>query len=89
MSTKIEEFYRESNEGNSENSSTTLYEVEILHILVYFYHLSYCFWLIFGPCWAMFMTCFVVLIEMILLPILRSQLGQVCSRFKGLLLGRS
>ena len=60
-----------------------LQEVGILPTLVSFYHLSYCFGLLLGPRYAMFMACFVVLTG--IWPILRSQLRQGCSQSKGLL----
>ena len=44
------------------STSAMLQEVGILPTLVSFYPLSYCFGLLLGPCCAMFMACFVVLI---------------------------
>ena len=52
-------------------------EVGILSTLVSFYPLSYCFGLLLGPRYAMFMTCFVVLIG--IWPISWSQLRHGCS----------
>ena len=63
-STRSSSTYRHFDGRNSSNQEvksvystrTTLKEVGILHISVYFYPLGYCFELVLGPCCVMFMA---------------------------------